>query len=200
MSEDQGNGDGATGTDQTDGDTDAGQGGGDGGDQGAGKGGESKYTAPTESEWKASQEKLKKANAQAAAHRKEADELKRKGETDSEAAVRTAREESAAEAEKTWKPRLVKSAARAALAEAGLIGKPDRLLKLIDSAAVEFDDEGDVTGLDAQIRDLKKDYPEMFAKRGSGRIDGSDRGGNDGGDTKGGLSATSRRLLEQRAS
>lgn len=199
MSEDQGTTDdaGQTGddTDATGGaDDDKGQGGTGSGD---GKGGDSKYTPPTEAEWKAQQDKLKKANGQAAAHRKEADELKRKGETDSEAAVRTAREEASAEAEKAWKPRLVKSAARAALAEAGLVGKPDRLLKLIDADAIEFDDEGDVTGLDAQIRDLKKDYPEMFAKRGSGRIDGSDRGGNDGDNGKGGLSATSRRLLEQ---
>lgn len=140
--------------------------------------------------------KLKKANAEAAAHRKQADELKRKGETESEAAVRTAREEAAAAAEKTWKPRFVRSAARSALVEAGLIGKPDRLLKLIDADAVEIDEDGEVTGLDAQVRDLKRDYPELFGKRGAGRIDGADRGSS-GADTTGGLSRATQLLLQQ---
>lgn len=160
------------------------------------KGKENTWTPPTEAEWRATQEKLKKANGQAAAHRKEADELKRKGETEAEANARKAREEADANASKTWKPRIVRQAARAALVEAGLTGAPDRLLKLVDVDQVEVDDEGEVTGLDEQIKGLKKDYPELFAKRGAGRIDAADKGG-DGGGKQTGWSATSRKLLEQ---
>ncbi len=154
------------------------------------------WTPPTEAEWRAAQEKLKKANGQAAAHRKEADEMKRKGETEAEANARQAREEAETAASKAWKPRIVKQAARAALVEAGLTGAPDRLLKLVDVDQVEVDDEGEVTGLDDQIKALKKDYPELFAKRGAARIDAADKGG-DGGGKQGAWSATSRKLLEQ---
>ncbi len=155
------------------------------------------WTPPTEAEWKAQQDKLKKANAQAAAHRKAADELARKGETESEAKAREAREEAAAAAEKTWKPRYVGQAAKAALATAGLVGSPDRLLRLIDTDAVTIDEDGELSGLDEQIRALKKDYPELFPKRGASRIDASDRGGEGTGDRKTGWSSTSRKLLEQ---
>lgn len=154
------------------------------------------WTPPTEAEWKAQQEKLKKANGQAAAHRKEADDLKRKGETEAEANARQAREEAEASASKAWKPRIVKQAARAALVEAGLTGAPDRLLKLVDVDQVEVDDDGEVSGLDDQIKALKKEYPELFAKRGGSRIDAADKGG-DGTGKQGGWSATSRKLLEQ---
>ncbi len=158
--------------------------------------GKTAWTPPTEAEWKAAQDKLKKANAQAAAHRKEADELKRKGESETETKAREAAENASKAAESTWKPRIVKQAARAALAEAGLTGTPDRLLRLVDVDAVEIDDEGEISGLDDQIKALKKDYPELFAKRGGGRIDAADKGG-DGGGKQGAWSATSRKLLEQ---
>lgn len=135
--------------------------------------------------------KLKKANAEAAAHRRQADELRKKGETEAEAAVRAAKEEAEKGVTATWKPRLVRMAARTALVEAGLVGKPDRLLRLIDADRVDIDDDGEVTGIDDQIRDLKKDYPDMFGKRGASRIDGADReSGHQAGD------ATSKRLLQ----
>lgn len=160
------------------------------------KGSKAEWTPPTEAEWKAAQEKLKKANGQAAAHRKAAEEAARKGETESQTAVREASEAASKAAESTWKPRYVKQAARAALVTAGLTGAPDRLLKLIDADTVEIDDDGEVSGLDEQIRALKKDYPELFARRGSGRIDGADRGAEGTGNSKG-WSSTSRKLLEQ---
>lgn len=173
-------------------------------EQGAGSTGEQEgqatdkpkpWAPPSEAEWKAQQEKTKRANGQAAAARREADELKRKGETDQEAAVRTAREEAEQGATKAWKPRYVRQAARAALVSAGLTGTPDRLLKLIDVDAVEVGDDDELSGLDDQIRGLKRDYPELFAKRGGGRIDAGDKGEQAG--PRDGLSDTSRRLLQQ---
>ncbi len=156
----------------------------------------STWTPPTEAEWKATQAKLKKANGEAAAHRKQADELRRKGETETEAAARTAREEAEKAATTTWKPRLVRMAARTALVEAGLIGKPDRLLRLIDAEQVEIDEDGEVSGIDEQIADLKKEYPDLFGKRGAARIDGADRG-DSGAGSSGGMSRATKLLLQQ---
>lgn len=154
------------------------------------------WKPPTKADWDATQAKLKKANAQAASHRKEADELKRRGETDTEAAVRSAREEAEKAAEDVWKPRFVRKAAAAALVEAGLNGPADRLLKLIDMDEVEIDEDGELSGLDQQVRSLKKDFPSLFGARGGGAIDGADRGGRASGG-KPGLSKASAALLGQ---
>lgn len=150
--------------------------------------------APSGDELKQLRAALKKANSQAAASRKEADDLRKKTESESEAAVRTAKEQAAAEVEGTWRPRAVRLAARAALIEAGLIGKPDRILRLIEVDQVEVDDDGEVTGLEAQIRELKKEYPDLFGKRGAARIDGADRGNGSGTRTKD--QETSKRLFQ----
>lgn len=94
------------------------------------------------------------------------------------------------EAEK-WKPLLVRQAATAALSSAGLIGKPDRLLRLLDLSDIDVDPEtGDIDGLDDQIKDFRREYRELFRKRGSSSIDAADRdGGDDDGKPK---SATQR--------
>lgn len=90
------------------------------------------------------------------------------------------------------KPRLVRAEARTALKEAGLIGTADRLLKLLDlkEIDVDYDDDGEaeIDGLDEQITDLKKDYPELFRKRGSSSIDAADR--KNGGSSRQQLSAS----------
>jgi hypothetical protein len=84
------------------------------------------------------------------------------------------------------KPLLVKTEARRLLAEAGLIGKPDGLLKMLDLKAVDIDytDDGDVDeidGLAEQIDTLAEDYPTLFRKKGGGgRIDAADKGGGGG--------------------
>lgn len=86
------------------------------------------------------------------------------------------REQIETEVSGKWKTATVRSAARSALSEAGLIGKPERLLKLLDldDIDVEFDDDGevDIDGLDEQIADLKKEYPHLFRKKG-GKLDAS---------------------------
>ena len=106
---------------------------------------------------------LKKSNDDAKRHRlalKEREERDRANEGDVEKALREAREE----AENTWRPRIVNQAARAALAEAGGAGGPDRVLRLLDTQALSVDDDGDVIGLDSEIDRLKAEYPEFFAK------------------------------------
>lgn len=106
---------------------------------------------------------LKKSNDDAKRHRlalKEREERDRANEGDHERAIREAREES----ETRWKPRIVNQAARAALAEAGVVGGPDRVLKLIDLDALSVDDDGDVVGLVTEVDRLKADYPEFFTR------------------------------------
>lgn len=85
-----------------------------------------------------------------------------------------------------WKAATVRTAARSALTAAGLMGKPDRLLRLLDldDIEIDFDDDGDldIDGLDEQIADLKKDYPHLFQKK-KGKLDaaaGRDDRGSDG--------------------
>jgi hypothetical protein len=80
----------------------------------------------------------------------------------------------------TWKPLLVRREARDLLKEAGLIGKPDPLLRLIDLEDVEVDPEtGEIDGLDEQIDDLRKEYKHLFRRRGTRRINGADKDGRE---------------------
>jgi hypothetical protein len=108
--------------------------------------------------------------------RKELRELRKKGKGEPDA-----EEKAAQAAEAKWKPVFVREKASAALREAGLIGKPNRLLKLLDIDALDVDideDDGsvDIDGLDDQIAELRKDYPSLFrSKRGGGAIDAGDR-------------------------
>lgn len=98
--------------------------------------------------------------------------------------------ESAAEAK--WKPTVVRTAARAAFAEAGLVlpkGKADatmaRALRLLDVDDLEINEDGDVEGLEEQIEEIKLDFPDLFAtqQRKPGRVEAADRGSG-GGKTK----------------
>ena len=164
----------------------------DGGDD---DGGDDKdWKPPTREEVRALQAKLKKANGDAAHHRGEATKLRQQSESDAEKQVREAVEKAEGDAEARWKPIVVRQAARAALAQAGLIGKPDRLLKLLDMDEIEVDEDGALTGLDDQVRELRSEYKHLFAKRGSSRIDGA---GGDDDAPKSGLSKASQRMLAQ---
>lgn len=139
------------------------------------------YTPPSETEWKRAQAALAKANEEAKRHRlaakklrDDADAERRKNENEHEKALREARETAAGEVESRYKPIVVRGAARAALAESGAIltgadGKPsptrlDRMLKLIDLDELEVGDDGEVTGLDSQVAQIKADYPEFFER------------------------------------
>ncbi len=75
------------------------------------------------------------------------------------------------------KPILVKAEARTALATAGLIGSPDRLLRMLDLDDIDvvYDRKGnvdDIDGLADLVKELKREYPELFRKKGSSSING----------------------------
>ena len=78
-----------------------------------------------------------------------------------------------------FKTLFVNTAAKAALAEAGLSVGTDRFLKMLDLSSVEVDDSGNVTGLDDQIADLKEEFKDLLApkvvKKPVTKVDGAGR-------------------------
>lgn len=145
------------------------------------KPGDDDYKPPSRDEWARTQAALKKANDDAKRHRlrnKELEDKARGDETEHEKQLREAREEG----ERRYRAPLVQTAARAALVEAGALAflqdekEPDsasarekgesrlkRLLKLVDTEGLDVDDDGSVSGLEAAVDDLRRDYPELFA-------------------------------------
>lgn len=119
---------------------------------------------------------------------------KDEGSTEPDEATIAARAEDVAA--KTWKPIIVNQAARAALVEAGLIGKPDRLLRLLDPEDIDVDPEsGEIDGLDEQIAELRREYKHLFRRTGTRRLDASrDRDGDGRG--RGKLTATELQALQ----
>lgn len=134
-----------------------------------------KWTPPSKDEWETQQAALARANKQAKDRRLRIKELEKNGGKEPDEATLNARAEEIAGS--TWKPLVVRSAAGSALAEAGLIGKPDRLVKLLDMDEIDVDPEtGEIDGLSEQVADLRKEYPHLFRKRGTRNLDASDRG------------------------
>jgi hypothetical protein len=135
------------------------------------------WTPPTKDEHEKMQRALAKANAEAKTHREAVKALQAKTEDADGKAAR----EAAEAAEKRYKPVAVRSAAKAAFLEAGLqSATPDRVAKLVrmlDLDALTIDDDGDVTGLEAQVKAVKSDYPELFtpADKRPPRINAGDR-------------------------
>lgn len=145
------------------------------------KPGDDDYKPPSKDEWARTQAALKKANDDAKRHRlrnKELEDKARGDETEHEKQLREAREEG----ERRYRAPLVQTAARAALVEAGALAflqdekDPDstsarekgesrlkRLLKLVDTEGLDVDDDGSVSGLEAAVDELRRDYPELFA-------------------------------------
>lgn len=75
-----------------------------------------------------------------------------------------AAEKARLEAEARYKPATIRASAVPALLAAG--AKPDRadrLMKLLDMAALDVDAAGEVTGLPEQITAVKAEWPELFA-------------------------------------
>lgn len=146
------------------------------------------WTPPTQQDWDNVQLALKKARQDARAARKV---VKPEGEDapDVDKAVAAASEAAGAK----YKPMVVKAHARAAFAEAGLVmpkGKTDtalaRVLRLLDMADIDVDDDGEVSGLSEQIDDIKSDFPELFAQKPArvARVDGADKGNASNGKPK----------------
>jgi hypothetical protein len=139
------------------------------------------FKPPSQAEWARTQAALKKANDDAKRHRlrnKELEDQGRANESDHEKQLREAREEG----EKRYRAPLVRTAARSALVEAGALAflqeekEPEsqaarekgesrltRLLKLVDMDGLDIDEDGAVSGLEAAVDDLRRDYPELFA-------------------------------------
>jgi hypothetical protein len=97
-----------------------------------------------------------------------------------EKAAERAATRAAANAESKLKPVLVREAVKAGLAVAGWAGaggggmgadpeKRDqslsKVMKFIDIDKVEIDEQGNLTGVDEQIAELKEEFPEWFRRR-----------------------------------
>jgi hypothetical protein len=123
------------------------------------------WKPPTKAEYEAMQAKLSATNAESAKRRVELSELKKQHETDADKAKREADESAAAR----YKPTAVKASARAALLEAD--AKTDRvaaLAKLLDVSKLDIDDNGEIAGLDAEVKRVKAEFPELFKAEGEG--------------------------------
>jgi len=72
------------------------------------------------------------------------------------------------EAVSKWRSRALQAEAKANLEGQG-IKNPDRILKYLNLEGVDFDDEGNLTGLDDKVNEVKTDFPELFdVKRRAG--------------------------------
>lgn len=119
----------------------------------------STYRPPSEAEWNKTRAALKKANEAQAAQRKAALEKARK--EGMEDAAKEAREKALEESTATWKPRVVRTEAKADLLAMGC-SNPSRLIKLIDLDKVTIQEDGELLGLEAQLNELKDEWPELF--------------------------------------
>lgn len=136
------------------------------------------WTPPGKRDWDNLHLALKKARQDARAAKRQA-----KAETDPDAPKPEDIERAAIEkADAKYKPVLVRQAARAAFAEAGLLapkGKTDaalsRVMRLLDHDDLDVDENGDISGLDDQISEIKAEFPELFVRKGGQRVDGADR-------------------------
>jgi hypothetical protein len=157
---------------------------------------EEEYEAPDQGTWTKTTEALTKANNEAKKWRLRAQgkdpkwtpappakdddtEDKPAGPKPKPVNVDAIRREAEEAALAKAKPGLVRSAARDALRDAGLVvptgAKSEaalaRAFRLIDLEEVDVDEDGTVSGLEDQVRAVKRDYPELFAKRGGRNVD-----------------------------
>ena len=107
---------------------------------------------------------LKRANAEAAKYRTAAKQSNPPKDDDIEARIQAARDEERELADTAWGRHVIKVEARAALAEAGA-KNAKRALGLLDLDDVDFDDDGEVLGIDSAIKALRKEMPELFNAR-----------------------------------
>lgn len=117
------------------------------------------WTPPSKEQFAQLQAKLAKANKEAATRRRELKDLKTRNETDAEKVAREANEA----AESKLKPTAIKASAKSALLEAD--ARTDRvgaLANLLDMSALDIDDDGEVSGLDDEVKRVKAEYPEFF--------------------------------------
>ncbi|MEV6908013.1 phage scaffolding protein [Amycolatopsis sp. NPDC051071] len=123
------------------------------------------WKPPTKAEWEAREAELSRVNAESAGRRVKLKELEQKNETDTDKAKREAEEAAAAR----FKPTAIKASAKSALLEAE--AKTERvgaLAGLLDVSKLDIDDKGEITGLDAEVKRVKAEYPEFFKAEGDG--------------------------------
>lgn len=116
---------------------------------------------------------LREANRESKARREAAERLRSEWEQQEQATkaqvleaqkLAEAAEKARVEAESRYKPATIKAAAVPALLAAGAkADRADRLVKLLDMAALDVDTTGEVTGLAEQVAAVKADWPELFA-------------------------------------
>ncbi|MEV8615685.1 phage scaffolding protein [Amycolatopsis sp. NPDC051373] len=126
---------------------------------------EIEWTPPTKEQYEKLQADLSKVNAESAKRRVALRELEQKNESEAEKAKREAKEAAASR----YKPVAVKASARSALLEAD--ARTDRvgaLAGLIDLSRLDIGDDGEITGLDAEVKRVKSAYPEFFRADGEG--------------------------------
>ncbi|MFE7237191.1 hypothetical protein [Streptomyces sp. NPDC057580] len=119
------------------------------------------FTPPSEVEWRKIQAALKKANDDGKRHRlrnKELEEKTRTNETDHEKALREAEERG----ESRYRAPLIRTAALAALTDAGASGSKNRFLKDLDMDSLSVNEDGEIIGLEAEIDRIKAEFPECF--------------------------------------
>lgn len=93
------------------------------------------------------QNRLDESKAEAKKFREQRDEWKTKAETN---AVNT-----------SLKERALKAEAKLKVAALG-VKDPERIVKYLSLDGVDFDEEGNITGLDEAVGTVKADFPELF--------------------------------------
>jgi hypothetical protein len=66
--------------------------------------------------------------------------------------------------ENEWRSRALLAEVKAGLTSRGL-KDADRIIKVLGTEGIEFDDNGNVTGLDERIKAASADFPELFDAR-----------------------------------
>lgn len=138
-------------------------------------------TPYTMADIEALQEALRKARKDArAAARGRGVELPPVDGDDSAPDVDKLRAEVESAAVAKWKPLVVRTAARSAFVEAGLVLPKDgadealaRVVRLLDLDDIDVTEDGQVDGLAEQVDEIKRDFPELFAsaRRPAARVD-----------------------------
>lgn len=133
---------------------------------------------------------LREANRESKTRREAAEKLRADWETQDKATqaqladaqrLSEAADKARQEAESRYKPATIKAAAVSALLAAGARPeRADKLVRLLDQAAMDVDTTGEVTGLAEQVAAVKADYPELFGgaeqeRRPVPRVSGGDR-------------------------
>jgi len=95
---------------------------------------------------------------------RELKDLQKKHASAEERQLLEAKEQAAAEAEERVKGPLIKALAVAELRGAGVQGgSTTKLVRLLDLDKVELSDDGELSGLEDQIAELREEFPNLFA-------------------------------------